>query len=324
MKPDKFLSIDELVKKNEHLELPFKLIAPECDQGSAQTGFCYSDIPYTVTLAADLNWMQIALKSPGVSCIITGLEVAEMLHKDDSTLQSLEKPIIVYENPKDSYYHLHNLELHKHTYKTWLGEKRGYIAPTAKIHPTACIEEDVFIGDNVVVGPLTTIRCGTRIGAGTTIDENCTIGSEGLFTKTIAGVKQHIKHYGGVHIGKNCRIHAGVNISRSVNFNAATLLEDEVDCGIQTNVAHDSFVGRGTTLSSQVILAGRVYVESNCWIGAGSVLSNGIRVGKNSQVRLGSVVISDLPDESDVSGNFARPHHETMRNFLEKLSGKAK
>jgi UDP-3-O-[3-hydroxymyristoyl] glucosamine N-acyltransferase len=324
MKPNQFLNIDDLVKKIEILELPLKLINPALDKGSAQTGFCYSNIPYTVTLAADFKWLQIALKSPEVSCIITSVEVVELLSKEGSTLQPVEKPILVYQNPRDSYYYLHNLEIHRQTYNTWLSETRRYISPTAKIHPTAFLEEEVFIEDNVVIGPLTTVRCGTRIGEGTTIDEHCTIGSEGLFTKTIAGVRHHIKHYGGVDIGKNCRIHAGVNISRSANFLAATRLEDDVDCGIQTNVAHDSFVGSGTTLSSKVVLAGRVYIESNCWIGAGAVLSNGIRIGKNSRVRLGSVVVNDLPEGSDVSGNFARSHQESLRNFLQKPGGEAK
>jgi UDP-3-O-[3-hydroxymyristoyl] glucosamine N-acyltransferase len=324
MKPDKLLNIDDLVKKIEILELPLKVINPDVGKGVAQTGFCYSTIPYTLTLAADFQWMQIALQCPEISCIITGLEVAELLDREDSTIQTLEKTILVYENPRDTYYHLHNLEIHKHSYENFLSKTKGYISPKSKIHPTAFIEEEVFIGDNVVIGPLTTIRRGTRIDEETTIDEHCTIGSEGLFTKTIAGVRHHIKHFGGVHIGKNCMIHAGVNISRSVNFLAATTLEDNVDCGIHTNVAHDSFVGSRSTLSSQVVLAGRVYVGSNCWIGASAVLSNGIRVGKNSRVRLGSVVINDLPEESDVSGNFARSHHESLRNFLQKPGGEAK
>ena len=317
MKPDKLLKIDELVEKIEPLGSLVEVQNPDCDRGSAQTGFCYSRIPHTVTLAADFKWLDMALQSPYISCIITGSEVTDLLNQKDSMIQDIKKPILVYQNPKDSYYHLHNLELHQYTYETGLREERGYISPTAKIHPTAVIEDEVFIGDNVAIGPLTIIRRGTRIGKGSTIDEHCTIGSEGLFTKTIGGMRQHIKHYGGVHIGKNCIIHAGVNVSRSVNFNATTILEDDVDCGIQTNVAHDSFIGSGTTLSSKVVLAGRVYVESNCWIGAGSVLSNGIHVGKNSRVRIGSVVVSDLQENSDVSGNFARPHHESLRTFLQ-------
>jgi acyl-[acyl carrier protein]--UDP-N-acetylglucosamine O-acyltransferase len=317
MKPNNLLGIDEVVKKIEPLEKPIKLLNPEFDSGSAQTGFCHSSIPYTVTLADDFNWMEMALNSPYISCVITGIEMADFLNKKDNNVQVIKKPILVYQHPKDSYYYLHNLEIHRYTYEAWLSKERGFISSTATIHPTAFIEEEVFIGDNVVIGPLTTIRRGTRIGEGSTIDENCTIGSEGLFTKTIGGVRQHLKHYGGVDIGKNCVIHAGVNISRSVNFNVATILEDNVDCGIQTNVAHDSFVGRETTLSSKVVLAGRVHVESNCWIGAGSLLSNGIRVGHNSRVRIGSVVVNDLLENSDVSGNFARPHHESLRTLLQ-------
>jgi acyl-[acyl carrier protein]--UDP-N-acetylglucosamine O-acyltransferase len=318
MQPNQLLIIDDLIDKIEPFELPVEVLNSKFDEGSAQTGFCYSKIPHTVTLAADFTWLETALKSPGVSCIITGTEVAQFLNKDCNDLHNLKKPILVYQNPRDSYYYLHNLEIHQYSYQMFLSKKRGYISPTAKIHPTAFIEEEVFIDDNVVIGPLTTIRSGTRIGEGTTIDEHCTIGSEGLFTKTIGGVRQHLKHYGEVHIGKNCIIHAGVNVSRSVNFQTATTLEDNIDCGIQTNIAHDSFIGSGTTLSSKVVLAGRVCLESNCWIGAGSILSNGIHVGKNSRVRLGSVVVNNLPEESDVSGNFARPHHESLRNFLKK------
>jgi UDP-3-O-[3-hydroxymyristoyl] glucosamine N-acyltransferase len=60
-----------------------------------------------------------------------------------------------------------------------------------------------------------------------------------------------------------------------------------------------------------------VRVGAECWIGAGALISNGLEIGGKSTVRLGAVVVKNLPPSSDVSGNFAQPHHHTLRAMLE-------
>ena len=52
---------------------------------------------------------------------------------------------------------------------------------------------------------------------------------------------------------------------------------------------------------------GPIIIEDNCVIGEGVVLFPNIRIGKNSIVGAGSVVISDIPPNTIVMGGPARP-----------------
>lgn len=49
-----------------------------------------------------------------------------------------------------------------------------------------------------------------------------------------------------------------------------------------------------------------VVIEDECWIGANSVITAGVRIGKHSVVAAGSVVTKDVPPYSIVAGNPAR------------------
>jgi len=51
---------------------------------------------------------------------------------------------------------------------------------------------------------------------------------------------------------------------------------------------------------------GRVLIRSGSWIGSGSVIMPGIKIGVNSVVGANSVVTRDVPDYSIVAGNPAR------------------
>ena len=55
-----------------------------------------------------------------------------------------------------------------------------------------------------------------------------------------------------------------------------------------------------------VISKGPVVIESNVWIGEGSAILPGVRIGKNSIVGANSVVTKDIPPNSVVGGVPAR------------------
>lgn len=52
---------------------------------------------------------------------------------------------------------------------------------------------------------------------------------------------------------------------------------------------------------------GPIIIEDNCVIGANAILFSNIRIGKNSIVGAGSVVITDVPPDTIVMGIPARP-----------------
>jgi len=64
------------------------------------------------------------------------------------------------------------------------------------------------------------------------------------------------------------------------------------------------------------VIAGRARVGEQAWIGASATVSNAIRVGARARVRLGAVVIRDVPAGASVSGNFAVDHARTLRDYL--------
>lgn len=47
---------------------------------------------------------------------------------------------------------------------------------------------------------------------------------------------------------------------------------------------------------------GDIVLEENCWLGTGSIVIGGVRVGRNSVVGAGAVVTKDVPDNCVVKG----------------------
>ncbi|KDN75068.1 acyltransferase [Streptomyces olindensis] len=89
---------------------------------------------------------------------------------------------------------------------------------------------------------------------------------------------------GGITVGDGCRIATGVVI---VAFNHGV---DDLTLPIRC----------------QPITARGVVVEDDAWIGARSILLDGVTVGSGSVIGAGSVVTRDVPAYAMVAGNPAR------------------
>jgi acetyltransferase-like isoleucine patch superfamily enzyme len=114
-----------------------------------------------------------------------------------------------------------------------------------------------------------------------------------------------VKYYRkcGAHIGENCRIDI-----RSEWYEAPLI-----------TIGNHVFIAQGVLLHthdggawilrdeiSNIRITGPIVIEDNCMIGANSHLLPNVRIGKNSIVGAGSVVISDVPPNSIVMGVPAR------------------
>jgi len=133
------------------------------------------------------------------------------------------------------------------------GGKTPRIADSAFISESAYIVGDVAIGENASIWPGAVIRgdCGTiAIGHGCIIEDNCIIHSGSLTTPSCTGE---------VTIGDNVQIgHGAVLNCRNVGSN--TLI------GMNATILHDVEIG------------------SYCVIGAGAVVSQGMKVPDGSFV----------------------------------------
>lgn len=183
------------------------------------------------------------------------------------------------------------------------------------------------IGRNVTFGRNITIRHPhkIRIGDNCIIDENCVLDAKGDDTR-------------GIEMGNDCvlsrnnilsckggyiKLGAGTNIAQ----NSLVHSEKAVDLGKNTLVAsYVYFVGGGNhdfsrtdipVIQQPSLSRGGIFVEDNCWFGAGVIILDGSHIGRDSVIAAGAVVNSDLPAYSIAVGTPAR----VLRNRLESKGG---
>lgn len=198
------------------------------------------------------------------------------------------------------------------------------ISSSASVGKNCIIGERVFIGENTVVSSDVSIDCGTiihsnvsiysnvKIGKNCIIHSGVVIGSDGFgFEKDEDGILIKIPHIGGVIIGDNVEIGANTCIDRGTLSN--TVIGESVKIDNLCQIAHNVKIGARTMIAGGATLSGTVSVGSDVWIGPGVIISNGLKIGSGSYITIGSVVISDLQENSRVSGNFAIDHSKFVK-----------
>lgn len=267
-----------------------------------QTGFVWTRQAGVACLAADRRFLRIALDNPSVVAIVVPTSLAET--------DAGERALIVAELPDELYHHLHAAQRFAETATTM------QVDASAQVDPSAIIRGDVRIDAGASVGPRAVVDGPVRIRAGARIEAGAIIGCEGLYAKQVLGSRIHIPHFGGVDIGEGAYVHAGAVIVRSAVRGEATRIGPRAHIGALSNIGHDTEIGEGATISSNVVVAGRARVGARAWIGASATISNMVRIGDGAEVRIGAVVVQDVPDGGDVSGNFARSHARNMKEYL--------
>lgn len=168
------------------------------------------------------------------------------------------------------------------------GRKPAIGADVALRHP-----KRIELGDHVVIDDACCFDANSREDVG------IRIGSRSMFGR---GTRLSSK-LGTITIGDDCGFGAGITVHSS--------LEGSVTIGNKCIIAGHTYIGGGqyhtdrtdVPIVDQGHIAGQQLVlEENCWVGAGAVIVNGVRVGHDSIVAAGAVVTKDVPPYSVVAG----------------------
>jgi sugar O-acyltransferase (sialic acid O-acetyltransferase NeuD family) len=103
-----------------------------------------------------------------------------------------------------------------------------------------------------------------------------------------------------VKVGKACVIYPGCFIG----YNA--VLGNRVFSLSGSVINHDDVLEDGVSLCSNVTLAGSIHVEAGAYLGQACTVRQHLRLGKDSFIGMGAVVVRDVPPNAVMIGNPAR------------------
>lgn len=226
--------------------------------------------------------------------------------------------ICVVKNPRKTFFEVHNhladlKEYNREAFKTEIGEN-CHISPLASV-----ASENVHIGNNVIIEDFCTVESNTYIGNNCIIRSGCRIGSEGFEFKRDGDEIFRVKHVGGVILEDNVEVHCNTCVNKAIYPWDDTILGKNVKIDDLVHIAHGVKIGAGSFVVTQSTIGGRTKVGRNVWIGIGAQIRNGLTIGDNAHINMGSVVTKSVAADENVSGNFAIEHSKFIDNLKKSV-----
>lgn len=191
------------------------------------------------------------------------------------------------------------------------------IHPTAVIDEAAQIDQSVYVGSHCVIGKAK-IAAGSilygnvhiyddvSIGGNCIIHAGVVLGAEGFgFEKDRDGSWTKFPQIGGIVIGDNVEIGANSCIDRGALVD--TIIGNGVKIDNLVQIGHNVRIDENTIICGMSVVGGSTEIGRGCWIAPGCSILNGIKIGDDTFIGLGSVVLQSVPDNTKVFGNPARP-----------------
>ena len=217
------------------------------------------------------------------------------------------------ESPVEAAYHIHAaLALRPDHYWTRFESR---IAPSAQIAAGAMIgDHDVIIGEDAVIETGAIVLPRSLIGDRVVVGPGTVIGTQAFELANVGGANRLQVQVGGVKVGADSIFLSGVMVARSV---FATFTEIGCNCAFDNlvHVAHDCIIGDRSQLTACAMLAGRVELAPDSFIGPNASVSNGVSVGEGGSVSIGSTVVRSVEEGQKVTGYFATEHRSFLRTL---------
>lgn len=184
--------------------------------------------------------------------------------------------------------------------------KNSYISDKVKLGSNVRIGHNCVLDGEITIGDNTTIYNNVSIINKVKIGQNCIIQSGTIighddfsYVEDEKNVKTMIKHYGGVEIyddvfiGANCMINRGTLDS--------TLIGKGTKIDANCHISHNCIVKENCAFVSGTRLYGSAQIGKNVYI-ASATIKNQLKVGDNTIIGMGSIVLNDIEDNVTVAG----------------------
>ncbi|VXD22843.1 Acetyltransferase, isoleucine patch superfamily [Planktothrix serta PCC 8927] len=163
----------------------------------------------------------------------------------------------------------------------------------------------IILGKGIVLRHPKKVTLGNRVA----IDDYVLIDASG------AG-EEGITLDDDVIISRNCVIQGkigGISIGKKTDLGCNTILSSSggISIGNSVLIAGNCYIGGGRYITDRldipmmeqgVYTKGAVVIEDDVWLGAGSTVLDGVKIGKGCIVGAGAVVTKDLPEYAIAAG----------------------
>ena len=105
-----------------------------------------------------------------------------------------------------------------------------------------------------------------------------------------------------VNISKTSRLGSGCVVCANCNISVNTTLGDHCILNLGVTIGHDCEISDYVSLMSGTVISGHVIIKESAYFGSNSTVVPGKKIGTNSKVGAGSVVIRNVKDNVTVMG----------------------
>ena len=178
--------------------------------------------------------------------------------------------------------------------------------------------EGVIIGDGVTVEPNVVVHPGVTIGSGVLLRAGAVLGCDGYEHKRTSKGILSVLHDGKVSIGNNVEVGANTFVAKGFSYRA-TVVGEETKIDALVHYAHGVQSGQRCFIVANAMIGGNVTMGDDVWVGPSSSIANRLTLGSRAFVTMGAVVTKDVGEDEKVTGNFAVPHQQFLKNLKKSM-----
>ena len=170
--------------------------------------------------------------------------------------------------------------------------ERALVGKRCVIYPGVFVGEGSEIGEGSILYPNVTVREGVKIGSGVIIHPGAVIGSDGFGYTFHEGVHHKIPQVGGVIIGDDVEIGAGVTIDRATTGDTIIGKGTKIDNLVQ--VGHNVRVGENSIIVAQVAIGGSAVIGNYVAIGGQVGVADHAKIADGSMIAAQSGIMGEI------------------------------
>ncbi len=233
-----------------------------------------------------------------MTCIITPYEIPKL---DEVQCQVWVK------NPKEVFFDVLDKFWGKSTSASIsslaLIEDGAVIGKDVQIGPFSHVSSQAIIGDRTRIGSNVTIKGKVHIGEDCVIQSGAVLGEDGFAFIRNGETQKFVKHYGGVVLENHVSIGSQTCICRGAIED--TYIGEYTKIDNLCHIAHNVIIGKRTIVVCLSAIMGSVRIGDDCWV-ATSMIRDQRRIGNDSVIGMGSVVVKNVPNGVTVVGSPAK------------------